>query len=69
MTRSAADAARLLVEDDGRGFEEGARERRGAEGHMGLALAEDLVRQADGTLTVRSEPGRGTTVELELGAR
>jgi signal transduction histidine kinase len=67
LTRPAG-AVRLVVEDDGRGFAPGERERRGADGHVGLTLLEDLVRQASGTLAVRSEPGRGTRVELELPA-
>jgi signal transduction histidine kinase len=63
-----AGAVRLVVEDDGRGFDSGERDRRGADGHVGLTLLEDLVRQASGTLDVRSQPGRGTRVELEVPA-
>jgi signal transduction histidine kinase len=58
----------MVIEDDGRGFVEGQRELRGAEGHLGLTLLEDLVRQAGGRLTVRSGEDEGTTIELELGA-
>jgi signal transduction histidine kinase len=67
ITRPAG-AVRLVVEDDGRGFEPGERDRRGVDGHVGLMLLEDLVRQASGRLDVRSEPGRGTRVELEVPA-
>ena len=42
---------------------------RAEEGHVGLTLLEGLAAQAGGTLSVRSEPGRGTTVELEVPAR
>jgi len=59
---------RVCVEDDGRGFEAAERERRAGEGHVGLRLLEGVVRQARGTLDVRSRPGRGTTVELEVPA-
>jgi two-component system NarL family sensor kinase len=69
VTRPAPDMIRLVIEDDGRGFEEGERERRGAEGHVGLSLLEDLVRQVGGRLAVRSRQGGGTTVELEVAAR
>jgi signal transduction histidine kinase len=69
VTRAGQDSVRLLVEDDGRGIPEGARRERAGEGHLGLALLEDLAREAGGMLTVRSEPGRGTTVELEVPAR
>ena len=69
VTRPQPDCTRLVVSDDGRGFAAGARERRGADGHLGLTLLEDIVAQADGTLEVRSSPGQGTTVQLELPAR
>ncbi|MDX6678625.1 MAG: two-component system, NarL family, sensor kinase [Solirubrobacteraceae bacterium] len=65
----AADGTRLVVSDDGRGFAPEARERRGAEGHLGLTLLEGIVAQAGGKLAVRSAPGKGTTVELDLPAR
>jgi signal transduction histidine kinase len=57
---------RLVVEDDGKGFEAADRARAGADGHVGLALLEGLVEQAGGTLSVRSRPGAGTTLTLEL---
>jgi signal transduction histidine kinase len=69
VTRPAPDMTRLVVSDDGAGFAPDARERRGAEGHLGLTLLEDIVAQADGTLDVQSAPGAGTTVRLELPAR
>jgi signal transduction histidine kinase len=50
----------LTVEDDGRGFDGEVEE-----GHLGLRLVADLVRDARGSLDVRSEPGRGTRVEVE----
>jgi two-component system NarL family sensor kinase len=56
----------LTVADNGRGFDGGQRAARAGEGHVGLTLLEDLVAQAGGTLAVRSAPGAGTTVELEV---
>jgi signal transduction histidine kinase len=69
LTRPDSDGVLLMVEDDGGGFDETAREQRAAGGHLGLALLEDLVRQADGTLTVESEPGGGTRVEMRVPAQ
>lgn len=63
-----AGRATLLVTDDGRGFDEAALAERRAEGHMGLAMLEDLARTAGGDLRVDSEPGRGTTVSLQVPA-
>jgi signal transduction histidine kinase len=68
VIRAASEATRLVVSDDGRGFDAGQRARRLADGHLGLSLLEDLVDQAGGTLAVRSEPGGGTRVELEVPA-
>jgi two-component system NarL family sensor kinase len=61
--------ARLLVADDGRGFDSATRERRLAEGHLGLSLVEELARQSGGKLEVGSSEGAGTRVELEVPAR
>ncbi len=69
VTSSPGGGTRLVVADDGAGFTPAAREQRGAEGHLGLTLLEAIVRQAGGTLAVRSAPGSGTTVEMELPAR
>jgi signal transduction histidine kinase len=56
---------RLVVSDDGQGFDTAA---RAGEGHVGLTLLDDLVRQSGGRLDVRSQPGDGTTVVLEVPA-
>jgi two-component system, NarL family, sensor kinase len=61
--------ARLVVADDGRGFEPGVRDQRREEGHMGLSLVEELARQAGGRLTVDSSEGAGTRVRLEVPTR
>jgi two-component system, NarL family, sensor kinase len=68
LGRGAHATTRLVVRDDGRGFDSADREQQAANGHVGLKLLEELVAQAGGTLAVRSEPGRGTTVELEVPA-
>jgi signal transduction histidine kinase len=57
---------RLVVVDDGKGFAPGERTARAAEGHLGLTLLEDVVRQSGGRLTVTSAPGTGTRLELDL---
>ena len=62
----ADSIARLVVSDDGRGFEPEIREQRLTEGHLGLALLEELAQQAGGRLTVDSTVGVGTRIELEV---
>ena len=53
---------RLVVRDDGRGFDPAV-----AAG-FGLAGMRARVEQVAGTMTVRSEPGTGSTIELEVPA-
>lgn len=50
----------LRVVDDGKGFD--ARQEKG----MGLVGIEERVENLGGNLTVNSEPGRGTAIEVEL---
>ncbi len=59
-------AARLRVADDGRGFDAPTRERRREEGHLGLTLVEDLAAHLGGRAEVRSSPGQGTVLEVEV---
>src|SRR5262249_47215757 len=58
-------ALRLSVEDDGRGFDEGAGSN-GAAGHYGLTGMRERARQIGAELSVDSVPGRGTAVRLVL---
>lgn len=58
------DSLVLVVEDDGRGFDPGR--RPGAE-HFGLRGLDGLIAEAGGRLDVRSAPGAGTTIRLEVG--
>ncbi len=59
-----ADRVVLEVSDDGAGFSAAVRERRSAEGHMGLRLIGDLAAARGGRVDVESEPGRGTRLRL-----
>ncbi|MGI5351502.1 GAF domain-containing sensor histidine kinase [Streptomyces sp. CA-250714] len=54
----------LTVTDDGTGFDPGA--VRSAGRHLGLVSMRDRASGVGGTLTVQSEPGKGTVVELEV---
>ena len=60
--------ARLTVEDDGRGVDPPTRERRRKEGHVGLVLVEDLAAHLEGQARLRSSPGQGTVLEVEVPA-
>jgi signal transduction histidine kinase len=66
--RVSADGgmANLEVVDDGVGFTADGRELRRREGHVGLSLLEELAERMDGRLEIRSRPGEGTRLELEV---
>jgi signal transduction histidine kinase len=63
---STADLATLEIGDDGRGFDP---ESAPAEGHVGLKGVEGLIEDAGGSLEVRSSPGAGTQLRVELPLR
>ncbi|WP_282796303.1 GAF domain-containing sensor histidine kinase [Streptomyces sp. CC224B] len=54
----------LRVTDDGRGFDPRATRRAGR--HLGLVSMRDRAGGVGGRLTVASEPGKGTTIEMEV---
>ncbi len=67
VVRRDGDHAVLEVRDDGRGimFDDVAQAR--AEGHMGMEILTDLVRDAGGELTIGpGEEGVGTVVRVEV---
>jgi signal transduction histidine kinase len=57
---------RLEVADDGSGFDPGRAELRSR--HLGLTSMEERARELSGQLEIRSAPGAGTTVWLEVPA-
>jgi signal transduction histidine kinase len=61
------DRLALAISDDGRGFDVGARlEGAAAAGHLGVVGMRERVRVHGGGFRVRSRPGGGTTIEVEL---
>ncbi|MQS08228.1 GAF domain-containing sensor histidine kinase [Streptomyces alkaliphilus] len=54
----------LRVVDDGTGFDPGAVRRAGR--RLGLVSMRDRAQAVGGSLTITSEPGRGTVVEMEV---
>ena len=56
---------RLLIEDDGVGFDPGAVNQRVKRGeHLGLLGMTERVRNAGGTLTLDSRPGAGSRIKV-----
>ncbi|MFP5252369.1 MAG: sensor histidine kinase [Actinomycetes bacterium] len=63
--RGEGASVRLVVEDDGRGFDPREARDRTSFGLRGLS---DLVEEAGGSLQVSAAPGRGTKVVVAVGA-
>ncbi|ARF54678.1 GAF domain-containing sensor histidine kinase [Streptomyces gilvosporeus] len=63
LTRNGLGAL-LRIADNGRGFDTGLVRRAGR--HLGLVSMRDRAGGVGGKLTVTSEPGRGTAVEMEV---
>ncbi|EDY45443.1 GAF domain-containing sensor histidine kinase [Streptomyces sp. SPB074] len=64
VLRRAGRGAALRVTDDGSGFD--VRGVRRAGRHLGLVSMRDRAAGVGGSLTVESEPGKGTTIEMEV---
>jgi signal transduction histidine kinase len=64
--RLAGDPDKLVIEvsDDGVGFDPHAPDVRSR--HLGLTSMEERARESRGRLKIRSAPGQGTTVRVEL---
>lgn len=54
---------RLRVEDDGVGFEQ---PRSSGDGHFGLIGMEERTKRLSGSVSVRSSPGAGTSIVVEI---
>ena len=55
---------KLLIEDDGRGFDVAQMQSR--EGRYGLSTMRERAELLGGSLKVRSRPGQGTTITVEI---
>jgi len=59
---------RLVIDDDGRGFDGEVIADQAGGGHFGLRALSDLIAGTNGRLVIRSAPAAGTRVELEVPA-
>lgn len=64
LARTPEGGAVLRVRDWGRGFSPSTVRKAGR--HLGLVSMRDRASGAGGRLEVRSEPGAGTTIEMEV---
>lgn len=56
----------LEVVDDGSGFDAATLAAKEADGHVGLRALRGLVTDGGGTLQIRSQPGTGTSMIVEV---
>ncbi len=59
-------SVRLTVADDGRGMPPDAAAAAAVDGHLGLRALDRRIRASGGRWRVRSAPGEGTAVEIDL---
>jgi signal transduction histidine kinase len=62
--KSAAEVLYLKIQDNGRGFDVGTQRTRG----LGLVGMEERVLELGGRIVVKSAPGAGTRIDVELPA-
>jgi signal transduction histidine kinase len=66
VAKVSGNVARIVVDDDGRGFTPEQIEHTNSDGHFGLRALAGLVAEAGGKMSVLSAPGAGTRVEVKL---
>lgn len=64
--RVNGNIARIVIDDDGRGFTPEQIEQKTSDGHFGLRALAGLIADSGGKLSVLSAPGAGTRVEATL---
>jgi signal transduction histidine kinase/ligand-binding sensor domain-containing protein len=65
--QEAPDSMRLLIEDDGVGFDRAAVNQRVKRGeHLGLLGMTERVKSVDGTITLDSRPGAGSRIDVRI---
>lgn len=67
VTLTANDhQVRLVVQDDGCGFDSYAVAQSSAEGHFGLAGMSERIKLLGGNICIQSEPGAGTCIDVQV---
>ncbi|WP_427007533.1 sensor histidine kinase [Pseudarthrobacter sp. H2] len=64
--RTDQHGSEISISDNGQGFDNS---RSPADGHLGLRILKDTIREAGGALAILSAPGVGTTVTARLFSR
>ena len=66
--RRRANGDELTVADDGAGFDPASLEARLREGHIGLLALHERIEGVDGTVTVETSLGAGSTITVRVPA-
>ncbi|WP_390890171.1 sensor histidine kinase [Curtobacterium flaccumfaciens] len=62
----AGGSVRVVVHDDGAGFDPAVVVEGGRTGHLGTTLLREVAEDTGGSLLLRTAPGAGTTWDLEV---
>ncbi len=57
---------RLVIQDDGCGFDTDTVTQSGSEGHFGLAGMSERAKLLGGGICIQSEPGTGTCIDIQV---
>ena len=66
LDTSNGDTAHLAIRDNGQGFDVATLAGAGRSGHFGLKQMRERIEKAGGELTVFSQPGQGTQIQIWL---
>lgn len=67
LTHNGDGSIRILIENDGKGFDQRKIDSSGTDGkHLGLSIMKERARHIGGELKVETEPDEGTRVELKF---
>ncbi len=65
-TTDATSAIALNIRDDGKGFDLASLDHAAEYGHFGLKQMRERIEQVHGTLSIQSQPGSGTEIQVTL---
>ena len=66
LDQATSEVITVIVRDDGKGFDLASLDQAVEYGHLGLKQMRERVEQANGTLSIQSQPGSGTEIRATL---
>ncbi len=69
LALEATHTVALTIRDDGRGFDLASLDQAAQYGHLGLKQMRERIEQVSGTLSIQSQPGSGTEIQVMFPLR